>query len=111
MTNAARADLALGRMTAVTVVMSLKARRDRLAGAGRIMARRTPIGGTAPSAVMIAVIKFHVKAFDKTHRENLHLFRIGLKVLMTDGTHYLFLIDKLVQMAANTGIMARIVHF
>ena len=115
MTNIARADLALRRVAGVAIVVGLKTHRYSLSGSGALMTGCTS-GRWPPSAVvMVTMIKFHVETFAKPHRKRFHWRWICLKVAVTDRTHNLVTIHqrsvrKLIQMAADTGIVTRKVH-
>ena len=116
MTDIARTDLALRRVTGKTIIVRVDARLDRLARSRRGMARSAPGRWTPFAAGVSGVVKFHVKALNKFCRKGLNGRRVGLELFMTDRTHCTILIgrficNELVQMTADARIVAGVIEF
>jgi len=112
MANITAADLALGRMACVAIVMGIDPGWDGLGCSCRLVAERTTLSRASGTAVMSAVLKLHVETFLKLGWEGTHRRVVRLDILMADRTKCpIFVsyrvVDKLVQVTSDAGFMAR----
>lgn len=112
MANITAADLALGRMACVAIVMGIDSGWDSLSRSCRLVAERTTLSRASGTAVMSAVLKLHVETFLKLGREGTHRRVVRLDILMADRAKCpIFvryrIVDKLVQVTSDAGFMAR----
>lgn len=112
MANITAADLALGRMACVAIIMGIDPGWDSLSRSRRLVAERAALCRASGTAVMSAVLKLHIETFLKLGREGTHRRVVRLDILMADRAKCpVFVryrvVDKLVQVTPDAGFMAR----
>lgn len=107
----ARADLALRRVTAKTVVVRCKRRRNMPSRAREIVTRDASLSRSRFAAVVSGMVELHVEALDERRRKGLDLVRVHADILMTDRAHRLSVAAReLAQVTSDACLVARKVH-
>ena len=110
-TRRARADLALGGVTAKAVVVGSERRRNMTSCAGEVMTRDAPLSRACVAAVVHGVIELHVKALDERRRKRFDLVWVDTDILVADRAHRLRVAAcELAQVTSDARLVAREIH-